>query len=143
MRNKSAKHIHFFDFGIFYGTLMFSVGFTFEEIQNHLIRKKVDKEWLLAFNATKKNFVSHVAGHASRQIIYEGENEKSGRTYFFVHLKDAFDFKNDKHHKILSHELIHIVTYNLMDALDIVKENEAFAYTHSYLLDKIYKLLRS
>ena len=44
-------------------------------------------------------------------------------------------------HIMLAHELLHAVSFVMSDMMDIVKENEALAYQHSYLMESVLKRL--
>lgn len=116
---------------------MFTCGYSFKDICKEL-RKQKCKEWLECFKQLEYLFEPSCAGFASTRTLKIDGKEC---TYHFVCLRDEFDF-SDKHHATLSHEVIHIITYNLSDMLDIVKENEAFAYTHTHILNQCYAVLR-
>lgn len=116
---------------------MFSVGYSFEEVAAEL-KKQRCVGWAAAWQETKYLFHKDCAGFA-KKIIMEFKGKEYD--YFFLHLRDEFKF-TDRHHSVLSHELIHICTFNLSIMIDIVKENEAFAYTHTHLLEQCYQVLR-
>ncbi len=126
------------NFGSFDGKLMFISGYTFDEICEELKKQKCN-DWLKAFKKTEYLFSNDCKGFSSIQTL-----EIKGQTYYynFLHLKDEFDF-SDRHHAILSHELIHACTHQLYNMFDIVRENEAFAYTHTHLLTQCYQVLRN
>ncbi len=129
--------IHTLNFGSFPGKVFFTTGYSFDEICKELTKQK-QVDWLAAFKNSKYLFDSAAVGYA-----YKTSVEVKGRelTYMFLVLKKSFDF-SDYMHSILSHELIHLCTFNLKDMLDIVKENEAFAYTHTHMLTQCYEVLR-
>ena len=131
----SSKHINWLDFGTFYGSCLFVCGFTYEETLKVLKRKK-SFEWLDAFETTKDVWDSDNWGFASRR------QTNAGKIYFFLTLKSRFDFKDESHIK-LAHEIVHLASFHLTDFLDPMKENEAFAYTHTRLMTQCYKILRS
>lgn len=134
---KSACVIHTINFGSFPGKCMFSVGYTFDEIVKELTKQKL-KPWLETFKTTKEHFHSECAGFASQRTL----TEKGSAYYFnFLHLRDQFDY-SEKSHTILAHEAIHLITFHLKGMLDIVKENEAFAYTHTHILKQCYDAMR-
>lgn len=140
MIKKSPKLIQYVNFGTFPGSIMFICGFTYEETHT-LLKKKKNFEWLDVFETTKQYFDNNNSGFASKRI---SEHKTTGqqRYYYFIYLRDRFDF-SDRSNIILAHEIIHICTYHLKDMLDIVVENEAFAYTHTHVMTQIYKHLRS
>lgn len=117
---------------------MFSVGYSFDEISIELKKQKCGG-WIEAWNETKYLFNSKECGGFAKKVIMEFKGKEYD--YFFVHLRDEFKF-TDRHHAILSHELIHICTFQLSCLIDIVKENKAFAYTHTHLLEQCYQILR-
>lgn len=131
----SAKHINWLDFGTFHGNCLFVCGFTYEETIK-ILKKKKSKEWLNVIETTKEIWDSNNWGFASRRETSEGV------IYFFLILKNRFDFKDDSHVK-LAHEIVHLSSFNLVEFLDPMKENECFAYTHTYLMRQCYKILRS
>lgn len=48
------------------------------------------------------------------------------------------EWKEDsEHYSILAHELIHAVSFVLGDSADLIRENELFAYQHTYLFNRI------
>lgn len=126
------------NFGSFPGKILFTAGYTHDEVCKELVKQKCS-EWLKAFKECKYLATPECAGFASkRSLDIKGKEYE----YNFVFMRDEFDFK-DKSHAYLSHEVIHICTFQLSRMLDIVKENEAFAYTHTHILDQIYKVLRT
>lgn len=125
------------NFGSFHGKIVFTAGYTFDEICIELKKQKC-WEWLDAFKQTDYLWGKTVAGFSSLQTLrIKGKDYQYG----FVCLRDRFDF-TDNAHSILSHEVIHICTHNLSQMFDIVKENEAFAYTHTHILNQCYEVLR-
>ena len=134
---KSAKHINWLDFGIFHGTVMFIVGFSYEETIKNLRQKRERyADWILALETTKQLWDSNNWGFCSRR------EPEDGKIYFFVVIKERFDFKDESHAK-LAHEILHLCSFNLKDFLDPMKENEAFCYTHTHLMNQCYKILRN
>lgn len=131
----SAKHINWLNFGIFEGNVLFVCGFTFEEMLRHFKRTKTPDGWVATFESTKNLWDASSWGFVSKR-------EMEGKTYFFLVLKKRFDFKDDSHAK-LAHEIVHLASFHLIDLLDPMKENEAFAYTHTYLMRQCYKILRN
>ncbi len=131
------KIISTLNFGSFPGKIMFSCGFTFDEVCVELKLQKC-KEWLLAFKQCKRLCGSGVAGFSSKNTLEINGKEYE---YCFLFIRDEFKF-SDRDHAVLAHETIHICTHHLSSMLDIVKENEAFAYTHTHILTQCYKVLR-
>ena len=125
------------NFGSFPGKIMFSAGYTFDEVCEELKIQKCN-EWLAAFKECKYLTGEDVAGFSAKRHISIGGKEGE---YSFLFLRDVFNF-SDRHHAVLSHEVIHVCSHHLKDMLDIVSENEAFAYTHTHILTQCYKVLR-
>lgn len=125
------------NFGSFPGKIMFSTGYTHEEVLKELKIQKCTG-WLLAWKETKYLFSEHCGGFASKRTV-EIKGEKYD--FNFLHITEPFNF-SDRHHSILAHEAIHLCTFHLSTMIDIVKENEAFAYTHTHILNQCYKVLR-
>lgn len=138
MANKTQHKclIETLNFGSFPGEIMFSVGFTYEQIVAELKKQRCN-QWLEAFTHTEYLFTPNCAGHSSYQVV----DEKKGIFHYsFIHIKN-FDWSDDAH-SILAHEIIHCCTHSLSDRFDIVKENEAFAYTHTHVMKQCYAALR-
>lgn len=116
---------------------MFTCGYSFKDICRELKKQKCN-EWLAAFKKTEYLFSPDCKGFTSEQTW-----EVDGVLYYysFICLQEEFDF-SDRHHTILSHEVIHACTHHLKSMFDIVTENEAFAYTHTHILNQCYEVLR-
>lgn len=125
IRQQKKRVIFWQDWGIFFGYTMVTVGFNdYEDIKKFLKKKKYN-EWLDALNIKLDEFDTH---HAS---VWEN-NGKHYSLLFLVDYKDDFEY-----HKILAHEILHLISFRMTDFLDPLKENEAFTYTHSYLMQNI------
>lgn len=132
----SAKHINWLDFGTFNGSCLFVCAFTYDEVIKNFKKKKTPDGWVVAFESTKQLWESDNWGFCSKRVL---DDEC---TYFFLVLKNKFDFKDDSHAR-LAHEILHLATFQLKDILDPITENECFAYSHTYLMKQCYKILRS
>ncbi len=135
IKKKSDKHINWLDFGIFFGSTMFIVGFTFEEALSHL-KKKKSGDWILALESTTDLWKNENWGFVSKRTLV------TGKIYYFLVLKKQFDFQDESHAK-LAHEILHLCSFHLKDFLDPIEENECFCYTHTHLMTQCYKILRS
>lgn len=131
----SNKHIKFLNFGSFYGTVMFIVGFTYEETLKISKRKKYTG-WIDALPQIKKVY------QESGNVGFASERKLDKVKYYFLVLKKPFDFKDDSHAS-LAHEVLHLISFNLPYFLDPIIENEAFCYTHTHIMNQCYKILRS
>jgi len=133
----SFKVISTLNFGSFPGKILFSAGYTYEEVCQELKKQKT-LGWLTAFQDCKYLAQPDVAGFSSKRIL---TNKGKEYEFCFVFLRDVFNF-SDRNHIVLSHEVIHICTHHLSPMFDIAKENEAFAYTHTHILTQCYKVIR-
>lgn len=130
----SDKHIAFLDFGSFPGVVMFTVGFTYEEVLG--ISKKRYKDWVDAVKMMEDIYKEKNCGFASKRTV-------NGIKHFFLVLTANFDF-SDESHTTLSHEAIHLISFQFeLLGVDPIQENEAFCYTHTHILNQCYKTLRS
>jgi len=135
---KSKAVMHTLNFGSFPGKIMFTCGYTYDEICRELKKQKCD-EWLQCFETTQYLFTPDCKGfNAKRTLMIKGKEY----TYTFLHLRDVFNFSNVEDHATLAHEIIHTVSFHLKDLLDIVVENEAFAYTHTHIMNQCYEVLK-
>lgn len=133
----SGNVMDMLNFGSFPGKILFTAGFTYDEICKELTRQKCGS-WLKAFKTTIDTWDNRCWGFGSLRTI----NIK-GQTYHysFLCLRDNFDF-TDSSHARLAHEVIHVCTWQLSDLFNMVKENEAFAYTHTHIMNQCYNVLR-
>lgn len=139
MQNKITRLIRFIDFGIFPGTVCFSVGFTIPELIEQFGKKKY-KDYSPYLTAFKDRDVGlHEAKFLSGyDSITEGKNVTN---VYFIVLKDRFLFR-DESYVILAHEVLHICQFFLKRILVREKEIEAEAYLHSYIMQKCLDALR-
>lgn len=118
------------DFGIFPGWCSFSCGFTYGE----LVKTLKSDGWADAIKYDRK-------------LIEESEwlacsREHGGRTYYYIILRDRFDFSDLSYCK-LAHEILHIVAFHLPNILDRNREFEAEAYLHTHLMKQCLSALRT
>lgn len=125
------------NFGSFPGKIMFTCGYTFDEICKQLKKEKCD-EWLECFETTKDLWDGNCWGFGS---LRTKKIKDEFYYYSFLCLRDNFDFTDESHAK-LAHEVIHVCTFQLADLFNLVKENEAFAYTHTHIMQQCYEVLR-
>lgn len=139
MKSKASnKIIRYLDTGIFPCTVLFSVGFTYDEIIKHLNKTKAT-EWALGLSEDKK-LVDSGNNFALKRTI---ENNKTGKsvTMFYIILINQFKFTDYEMCK-LAHEVLHICQFMLPEMLDMEREYESVAYTHTYLMQSCLKQLR-
>jgi len=141
-KDLSDKILCWYDMGIFPAHLMFSCGFTQDELNMHLKRKKA-KQWIagMAAEINTSLFNGKAWGWAVRHVI---KHDQTGEevTLFHVHIRDKFDFSDESFIK-LAHEIVHVCQFFLPDVLNRDREYEAEAYLHTYLMRNIIKDLRN
>ena len=137
---KNVKTIQFLNTGIFSATILFSCGYSYDELAKFLKKRKAD-DWLAGISVPddieliKKSF-----GLAMKREVY---NKKSGveKTFFYLYLRDSFTF-TDYEYCVLAHEIIHILQFMLPCLLDRNTEIEAEAYTHTHIMKQCLEHLR-
>lgn len=136
-RKKPAKKIiRYLNTGIFPATVLFSMGFTRDEIVLHT---KKHGQWAVGIEndpvINDKNWLG-----LRRDI----EHTKTGetKTHFYIILPNQFDFSDEDYIK-LSHEVLHICQFMLKDFLDRDREFECEAYLHSHLMRQCLQEVRS
>ena len=134
---KSKKHINWLNTGIFPATIMFIVGYTYDDVLKHLKKTKAE-EWYFGISGHEKMF--NAKGFAIRSDIINKKGEE--KTLFYIGLNDSFKF-TDFDYIALAHECLHICQYFLPNALDRNREHEAEAYLHSHLMKQCLEILRS
>jgi hydroxymethylpyrimidine pyrophosphatase-like HAD family hydrolase len=134
---KKRSIIHYIDFGIFPGGVLFTNGFDVDGLKKELKRQKTD-EWLNAFLIEEEFFSK--ANYAYAKVIQEKKGKEAN--FFFLFTKEQFRFTDEEYIK-LAHECLHICQCFLIDILDRNKESEAEAYLHSHLMNECLSVLRS
>lgn len=138
MKNKKpAKIIRYLNTGIFPATILFSMGFNYDEIIKHT---KKHGEWGMALRDDKV-LVDSGSWLGLKRVI---ENVKTGeeRTHYYIILPKGFDF-SDYDYIRLAHEVLHICQFMLPDILNRNKEIEAEAYLHSHIMSQCLKEIRA
>ena len=119
------------EWGTYSPTTLVACGFKDYKDLIEFMSTKDDKEWLEAMRNKPEEFD---ADHFS---VWTHEK----RRYSLLWLKS---WKSDQYHyKVLAHELLHGVSFMMSDFMDCIKENEAFAYQHTYLFDEIANKLNA
>lgn len=138
----SDKIIDWLNFGTYPGSILFVVGYEFDDVLNYLKKRKVPDYWSVAFKDTADLYNNKGSwGYAVKRII-ENFKLKNEQTCYILFIRRQFDF-SDWAYTALAHECLHLASYFLRDFLDITKEDEAFAYTHTYLMENCLKKLRN
>lgn len=125
------------NFGSFPGKILFTAGYTYDEICKELKKQKC-QEWLQCFETTKDLWDGNCWGFGSQRTI---KIKGTDYYYSFLCLKDRFNF-SDTSHARLAHEIIHVCSWQLPELFNIIKENEAFAHTHTHIMEQCYAVLR-
>jgi hypothetical protein len=73
--------------------------------------------------------------------IASTETERPTKKLYYIIFTEPFMF-TDNSYSILAHEVLHCTQFLLRPILDIDKEYEAFAYTHTFIMDKCIELIR-
>lgn len=121
--------------GIFPGILLFSSGFSREELKKELSIYK-EKDWT---DAIPDKFLEGegLACYAQQALTKRGDKT----FYYMIGFPKPFK-RNDEHYIALAHEVLHICQLFLPRILNRNKEHEAEAYLHSYLMSKILNELK-
>lgn len=135
---KEYQYLHWLDFGIFPATVLFAIGFQYDDMIATLKKKKANL-WADAISDDKELIDSDKYFALKRQ----SKDIKTGKivTYFYIIMKGSFKF-TDYEMCVLAHECLHICQFFLRDVLDRDKEIEAEAYLHTHLMSSILKIMR-
>lgn len=138
-KKKHIRLIKFFRMGSFPPMLMVSFGFSYDEIIAHLKKCKA-KEWIKGIYG-EKEFIDKSKYCGLHREIVETKTERPVKNLYYLIFTEEFLF-TDYSYSILAHEVLHVVQFALDPILDIRKELEAFAYTHTYVMDMCLKSIR-
>ena len=139
MKRKKVKLIRCFRAGSFPSMIMFSIGFNYDEIVKHLKKTKA-KEWLHGIESDKEMINRNKYCALHREIINISTERPTKQLYYLI-FTETFMF-TDSSYSILAHEVLHLTQFILKPILDINEEYEAFAYTHTFIMNKCLKLIR-
>lgn len=133
MKGKSVRSILWTQgWGSYPGHTVVLCGFTDIDEVIEIMRKDECYEWAVAIGAHKDHM-------NQLKCNYFTQWEYKSKTYSVLNL---LHWKKDlEHYSVLAHELIHAVTIVLRDRLDLLKENEAFAYQFQFLFKTIAQQL--
>lgn len=142
MASNKYKVLHWLDTGIFPATIMFSCGFTYDEIMGLLKKKKADG-WIKGIESEEDIKLLNNDGSWGTAIkrTIENKKKKQSTTLYYIIVKD-FDFSDGDYCK-LAHEVLHICQFFLPDVLNRDDEHEAEAYLHTYIMQNCLKILRN
>lgn len=138
MAAKITKIIRTLNTGIFPASVMFSCGFTYDEITKFLKKTKCD-DWLAGISDDKTLIDSGTYFALRRDLM----NSKKGdeKRLFYIIITDQFKFTDYEMCK-LAHEVLHITQFMMKDFLNPEREFECVAYTHTHLMRQCLKELR-
>jgi hypothetical protein len=138
-RKKQTQLIRWLNDGIFPVHILFSVGFSYDEIIKHCKKLKAN-DWVTGLSQDKQLIDSGTCFGLGRTI----ENTKSGKEVhlFYIIITRHFDF-SDWDMVMLAHEILHICQFMLPKILNRDNEIEAEAYLHSHIMTQCLKELRS
>lgn len=131
--------LKWFDFGIFPGMCMFSIGYKYTELMTELRkRSRNDRDWHRAMDGDEELFegAQYIALSKTMEDTNTGE-----RSYYYYIVIDSFDF-SDYDFCRLAHECLHICQFFLPRALDRNKEHEAECYLHTHIMRKCLQIMR-
>jgi hypothetical protein len=134
LKNKPVKIITSLNFGCYPGYVLFTAGFSFDEIRMDL-KKKKSYDWL---KAIENEEFKDAAARAFKRVVFRKDET---RTCFFVMIKKPFAF-TDQDYIILAHEMLHICQFYTPDVFDRNREIEAEAYIHSHLMEQALSQMR-
>lgn len=134
---KSIKGISTFDMGIFPPMVLFSCGYSYKEILAFLKRRKA-KEWIYGIEDCEHLFKNNWQA-CSRTITNRVTGKEMHLYYIFI--PEWFTFSDYDMCK-LAHEILHICQFAMPKILDMEREHEAVAYTHTHLMSQILDFLR-
>lgn len=136
--NKKIRILDFLNNGIYPGHILFSVGYTFKEIHDKLLKMKYTDYAIGIKDRELKH--KQVTGTAfSVELIEDDTGEE--RTLFYIVLQE-FNFTDDDY-CVLAHEIVHICQFYLK-FINVNRNNEveSDAFYHTHLMKQCLKLLR-
>ena len=138
-KKKRVKLIRCFRMGSFPPMIMFSCGFSYDEMIA-ILKKQKAKEWLRGIGDDRE-LITKAKYLALHREIINTRTERLTKHLYYLIFTEEFLF-TDYSYSILAHEVLHLVQFALEPILDISKEMECFAYTHTFVMNKCLKLLR-
>jgi hypothetical protein len=139
-KKKVVRLLRCFKMGSFPPMILFSIGFSGEEIIK-ILKKQKAKEWVTGIKG-EEDYINKVKYCALHREIINTETERPVKNLYYLIFTEPFMF-TDQSYSILAHEVLHVVQFALKDILDIKDEYEAFAYTHTFVMDKCMELIRN
>lgn len=143
MKKKKERHrvVEYLNTGIFPATIIFSLGFTPDELYQHLL-KTSDEHWVRGLGYHLENLRpdwDEIWGVALSSSAENKKTKEIRKTYFII--INEFYFSDEAFVK-LAHEIVHSCQHILPDLLNRDKEHEAEAYLHTHLMKQILTHIR-
>lgn len=135
--NTHVKMNRYLNAGIFPFTVMLVVGYNYDELCEALDRTNAFG-WKEAIKEDKDRINSTAYQTMAR---YVSKDDEPAVEYFFIYLKNQFRF-TDWDMCMLAHEVLHVCQFAMKDILNMEREYEAVAYTHTHLMTQCLKELR-
>jgi urease accessory protein UreF len=135
---KEYKLCQSVNLGSFPGICSLAIGYTYDELIAQY--KEWDATgWMEAISKDKELIDGSTWIAMVRVVERPGEKDTY---YYFIIIKEWFDF-SDNAYTYLAHEVHHVVTFALGDALNLAREYEAAAYTHTHVMKQILEAIRT
>lgn len=133
------KVLDWLNTGIFPANIMFSVGFTYAEI-NKMLTKKKAWDWKLGISKDEQLFADSTWLAIKRTIYRKSTNENEVELFYII-IKKPFGFADYDYCK-LAHEVLHICQFMLPEILNRDREFECEAYLHTHIMQQCLKSIR-
>lgn len=101
-------------------------------------KDKVDKEWLVAIKDRIKMWDTEQLQKNPHFTKWTSDDDED--TYYSILFLPEWKW-SEHDYTILAHELIHAVSFLLGRNMDLITENEAMAYQHTFLMRAILQRL--
>lgn len=137
-RQTTKKAFEIFDVGIWPCSICFSAGYTYDQLLTHLKSDEKLEPFAVALDGEAEVFKNSYYCAISRKVERGGHEEN----LYFISLHNPFDFTNHYNFCQLAHEVLHICQFMLPYFLDMEKEIEAVAYTHTFIMDKCLSVMK-
>lgn len=136
---KPGRFIHTIQAGSFPAVILFSHLYSYEQILRILENPVWELGWRSGISSAEdmKKIKDSKAITLSRSV----QNGDHVTYYYYIILQHQFDFA-DWAMVELAHEVVHACQFIFPRILDMEREIEAVAYTHSYIMEKCLRCLR-
>ena len=138
-KKTQLKVLHWLNTGIFPATILFSHGFSYDEINKMLTQKKAS-DWKLGISNDKK-LIDGGKNFALHRTIFRKSTDENEVELFYIIFRDCMTFTDYDYCK-LAHEVLHICQFLLPDILNRDREYECEAYLHTHIMQQCLKSLR-